>query len=215
MSVISGTMSEAEVKAMLRERGILTTDFMTPSREELGDLRLRYPVAVKASSRSILHKTEVGGVFLDVATPKELEARYDDLSTRFPEARVLVESMERKGPEAIVGLFRDGSFGLSIMTGLGGVTAELYKEVSFRKVPISRLDASEMVDETRLSSYFEGFRGFKADREAFIDLLLKVSGWGSSTKEMEQLDLNPVILREEGYVVVDAKMVLRSGEGGP
>ncbi|MEM0449653.1 MAG: acetate--CoA ligase family protein [Methanomassiliicoccales archaeon] len=202
------TLSEAEVKEMLRSRGITTTDFLLPTREELSRISLRYPLAVKVSSPDILHKTEVGGVFLNVSTPQELVARYDEIISRFPQGKVLVESMEKTGPEAIVGLFRDRSFGMSIMTGLGGVMTELFRDVSFRKLPISRLDALEMIEETRLNSYFEGFRGFRADEDAFIDLLLKMSSWVEELKDLEQLDLNPIILREKGYVVLDAKMII-------
>ncbi|HUL39249.1 MAG TPA: acetate--CoA ligase family protein, partial [Methanomassiliicoccales archaeon] len=159
------------------------------------------------SSPKVLHKTEVGGVFLDVATPDELVQRYDQIRARFPDADVLVESMEPKGPEVIVGLLLDRDFGLCIMFGMGGVMAELYKDVSFRRLPISRMDAQEMLEETKASAFFEGFRGFVADRAAMIDLLGKVSSLGMETEGLEQLDLNPVILREKGYVVVDAKMV--------
>lgn len=206
-----GALSEAEVKALLRRRGILTTDFLLPKREELESLPLRFPLAVKVCSRGILHKTEVGGVFLEVRTPEELEQRYDDIISRFPDAQVLVESMEPKGPEVIVGLLRDKDFGLSIMFGMGGVMAELYRDVSFRKVPVSELDAEEMLEESKAAAYFEGFRSFKADRGAMLDLLMKVSRWGDSEPSLDQLDLNPVILREKGYVVVDAKMILRAG----
>ncbi len=202
-------LSEAEVKQLLKERGVLTTTFLLPSREELRSLPLRYPLAVKVSSPDVLHKTEVGGVLLDVSDYDQLVRAYDQMATRFPGARVLVESMEPKGPEIIIGLLRDKDFGLNIMFGMGGVMAELYKDVSFRKIPISKRDAEEMLEESRASAFFEGFRGFLADRAAIIDLLTKVSRLGLENKEVEQLDLNPVILREKGYVVVDAKMVLR------
>lgn len=204
-------LSEGEVKGILKERGILTTSFLLPSREELRSLPLAYPLAVKVSSPRVLHKTEARGLFLDVQSYEELVRDYDDLKARFPGADVLVESMEPKGPEVIVGLIRDRDFGLSIMFGMGGVMAELYKDVSFRKLPISRKDAEEMLEESKASAFFEGFRGFKADREAILDLLQAVSVLGMEHANLEQLDLNPVILREKGYVVVDAKMVLKEG----
>jgi hypothetical protein len=201
-------LSEAKAKDLLRKRGILTTRYMLPRRDQLGSLPLEYPLAVKVSSPKVLHKTEVGGVFLDVSTPEELVMRYDQIKAKFPDADVLVESMEPKGPEVIVGLLRDKDFGLCVMFGMGGVMAELYKDVSFRKLPISRKDAAEMLEESKASAFFEGFRGFVADREATLDLLQEVSRMGTDMKGLEQLDLNPVILREKGYVVVDAKIVL-------
>ena len=209
MESASRALSEAEAKQLLKARGILTTRFLLPRRNELGDLPLSYPLAVKVSSAKVLHKTEVGGLFLDVATPEELLRRYDQIVARFPEAEVLVESMEPKGPEVIVGVLHDKDFGPCIMFGMGGVMAELYKDVSFRRLPITRKDAEEMLGESKASAFFQGFRGFVADREAMLDLLLNVSNLAMEKKDMEQLDLNPVILREDGYVVVDAKMVLK------
>lgn len=202
-------LSEAETKQLLKARGILTTKFALPLRGELNDLPLSYPLAVKVSSAKVRHKTEVGGLFLDVGTPEELLRRYDQIMARFPDAEVLVESMEPKGPEVIVGVLHDKDFGSCIMFGMGGVMAELYKDVSFRRLPITKKDAEEMLGESKASAFFQGFRGFVADRDAMIDLLLRVSSLAMEMRDMEQLDLNPVILREEGYVVVDAKMVLK------
>jgi len=205
----SSALPEAKAKELLKKRGILTTNFLVPHRTELENLPLSYPLAVKVSSPKILHKTEVGGVFLDVATSEELVARYDQIREKFPDADVLVESMEPNGPEVIVGLLRDRDFGICLMFGMGGVMAELYKDVSFRRLPISKQDAEEMLEETKASAFFEGFRGFVADREAVLDLLQKVSQLGMENQDLEQLDLNPVILRSKGYVVVDAKMIIR------
>jgi acyl-CoA synthetase (NDP forming) len=209
MESASRALSEAETKQLLKARGILTTKFLLPRRGELSDLPLSYPLAVKVSSAKVLHKTEVGGLFLDVATPDELLRRYDQIMSRFPDADVLVESMEPKGPEVIVGVLHDKDFGPCIMFGMGGVMAELYKDVSFRRLPITKKDAEEMLGESKASAFFQGFRGFFADREAMLDLLLRVSSMAMEKRDMEQLDLNPVILREDGYVVVDAKMVLK------
>ncbi|MDD1767611.1 MAG: acetate--CoA ligase family protein, partial [Methanomassiliicoccales archaeon] len=111
----------------------------------------------------------------------------------------------------IIGLFKDPNFGLSIMFGMGGVLTELYKDVSFRLVPISKLDADEMVNEVKAEKIFRGFRGMKAAREALLDLLVKVSSLGNEFGDhINQLDLNPVFVRESDYVVVDAKLMLES-----
>jgi acyl-CoA synthetase (NDP forming) len=208
MEVAPNVLSEVKAKDLLRNEGILTTRYLVPRRDQLSTIQLDYPLAVKVSSSKVLHKTEVGGVFLDVGTPEELTLRYDQIRAKFPDADVLVESMEPKGPEVIIGLLRDKDFGLCVMFGMGGIMAELYKDVSFRRLPISRKDAEEMLQESKASAFFEGFRGFLADREAVLDLLQKVSRMGMEIKGLEQLDLNPVILRERGYVVVDAKIVL-------
>jgi len=204
-------LSEAEAKDLLRKNGVMTTRYLVPRRNQLSKIGLDFPLAVKVSSSKILHKTEVGGVFLDIRTPEELLLRYDQIRAKFPDADVLVETMEPKGPEVIVGLLRDKDFGLCVMFGMGGVMAELYKDVSFRKLPISRKDAEEMLEGSKASAFFDGFRGFVADRQAILDLLQKVSRMAMELDGLEQLDLNPVILREKGYVVVDAKIVLAEG----
>jgi len=205
-------LTEAQVKSLLRERGVTTTDFRLPSRDQLAEMDLKYPVAVKVCSPKVLHKTEVGGVFLDVPDAAALEERYDQIMGRFPDAQVLVESMEPRGPEAILGVIQDHDFGPSIMFGMGGVMTELYKDVTFRTLPITRYDAQEMTEETKVDEFFKGFRGMHADRESIVRLLLAVSNMaGEMSGRLSQLDLNPIILRENGYVVVDAKMVLRNG----
>jgi len=204
-------LSESEVKSLLRSRGVKTTDFRVPERKELDSLNVRFPVAVKVCSPDILHKTELGGVFLNVKNAEEMIARYDEIKSKFPDASVLIEPMERPGIEVIIGLFKDPNFGLSIMFGMGGVLTELYKDVSFRLVPISKLDAEEMVNEVRAEKIFRGFRGMRADRDALLDLLVKVSSLGNEHGDhINQLDLNPVFVRESDYVVVDAKLMLES-----
>jgi len=209
---LESIMTEAQVKSLLRDKAISTTDFRLPSRDQLAHLDLRFPVAVKVCSPQVLHKTEVGGVFLDVADVKTLQQRYDQIMDRFPDAQVLVESMEAKGPEAILGVTDDHDFGPSIMFGMGGVLAELYQDVTFRTLPISKFDALEMTEETKVDEFFKGFRGMRADREAVVRLLLAVSDWAiEMSGTLSQLDLNPIILREKGYVVVDAKMIRREG----
>ncbi len=203
-------LSEAETKLLLREYSIPTTNFrVIRDREDLRNIQTRFPVAVKVSSTKILHKTEVGGIFLNVSDKNELIRRYDQMRSKFPEAEVLVEPMEEGGVEVIIGLLRDGTFGLSIMFGMGGILTELYKDITFRVLPINAYDAEEMLDEIKGAKLLQGFRGIRTDREALISLLMKVCEMGQSLKEsINQLDLNPVLVKEIGCVVVDAKLVL-------
>lgn len=205
-----GQLSEAEVKSLLAKLGIMTTRFVVPERHELRRMPFPFPMAVKVSSAEVLHKTEVGGVFLNIHNIQELEEKYDLIASRFPGTQVLVEAMEPPGPEVIIGLAEDAAFGMCIMFGVGGVQAELYKDVSFRTIPIERYDAEEMISETRAITFFEGFRGIKGDKEAVIELLCQISMLAMEHGEIVQMDLNPVILREHGYIVVDAKLKLRT-----
>jgi acyl-CoA synthetase (NDP forming) len=206
------SLSEAETKTLLREHGIPTTDFRLPDEDELPDLDIRYPVAVKVSSPTIQHKTEVGGVILDVRDRDELKQAYRSIAARFPNAKVLVEPMEKGEVGAIIGLLHDPAFGIAIMVGAGGIMTELYEDVSFRAVPIEAADADEMLSELRAAPLFQGFRGIKVDRVALVELLVAVSALGQELGEhIDQLDLNPVIVKEKGCVAVDAKLVLRPG----
>ncbi|MCL5961762.1 MAG: acetate--CoA ligase family protein [Chloroflexi bacterium] len=206
-------LAEDEVKAILRERGVQTPDSvvlpqgMLPAR-----LPLSYPVVVKIRSAAVLHKTEMKGVALNIPNRQELTKVIKEMRSRFPGEDLLVEQMEPPGIEIIVGLIEDPTFGLSIMCGMGGILAELYQDVAFRLVPISRAEAEEMLGELKAYPLFEGFRGIRASREAVIDLLLKVSSLGQElTGHVDQMDLNPVIVHADGAVVVDAKLIWKRG----
>ncbi len=203
------SLSEGETKLLLRQYGIPTTDFRLPSREELNELDIDFPIAIKVSSAKVIHKTEVGGLFLNVPDRKEMIKKYDLIKSRFPGADVLVEPMEKGGVEVIIGLLDDGTFGHSIMFGIGGILTELYRDVTFRSLPINDKDAEEMVNEIKGAKLLQGFRGIKTDREALLSTILKVGRMGFELKEhINQLDLNPVLVRENGCVAVDAKLVL-------
>lgn len=206
-------LAEDEVKAVLRERGIATPDSIVLPKGQLpADFTLPFPLVVKIRSADVLHKTELNGVALNIIDLENLEKTVAEMRCRFPGEDLLVECMEAPGVEIIVGLIEDATFGLSIMCGIGGILAELYQDVSFRRVPISRADADNMLRELKAHALFEGFRGIKANRDAVIDLLLKVSGLGHDLKgHIDQMDLNPVIVREDGAVVVDAKLIWKEG----
>jgi acyl-CoA synthetase (NDP forming) len=118
--------------------------------------------------------------------------------------------MEEKGVEIIVGLIQDPTFGLSIMCGIGGIFTELYKDVSFRVVPIDTYDAVHMIEELEGKKLLEGFRGMKADKQRVIDVVLRVSQLGEELIEyVDQMDLNPVFVYEDHICVVDAKLILK------
>jgi acyl-CoA synthetase (NDP forming) len=204
------SLAENEVKELLRESGIPTTDFQVVDRFEDIDLKkLKSLVVLKVCSPDILHKTDVGGVILDV--PKDqLEQEFRKMRDKFPKDKVLIESHQDRRVEVIVGLINDLTFGLTVMFGLGGIYTEVYKDVTFRVVPIKKEDAEEMLKEIKAAPILEGFRKIKVDREAIISILMKVSALGEKYKDnVDQMDLNPVFVKERGAVVVDAKLLLR------
>lgn len=204
-------LAEDEVKNLLKEYEIPTTRFKTIEfDEDLSDTSVEYPAVIKVCSPDILHKTEVKGVILNLQNEQELKKAIASFRKGFPGKRILVENMVSPGLELIMGIIYDDSFGISIMVGLGGVFTEALKDMSFRVIPITRYDAENMLDELKGSMLFQNFRGMKVDKNLAIDILLKLSELGQDYEDcLDQMDLNPVILREKDAVVVDAKMVLR------
>ena len=206
-----GPLAENEVKDLLNLYDIPTTKYKVINKEsELDKIGLKYPVALKVCSNKILHKTDVGGVKLNIRDEQELRKIFKEFKKKFPKENLLVDQMEEKGVEIIIGLVQDPTFGLSIMCGIGGIYTELYKDVSFRVVPIDRYDAEQMIEEIKGKKLLEGFRNIPANKQLVIDLLLKVSKIGAELDEhIDQMDLNPVFVYEESLCVVDAKLILK------
>jgi acyl-CoA synthetase (NDP forming) len=207
----TGALAENEVKDVLRAYGIPTTHYQVVRTEkDLESLTLHFPVALKVCSPAILHKTDVGGVSLNIQNKDDLKKTFKEFRKKFPAENMLVDQMEDKGVEIIVGLIQDPTFGLSIMCGIGGIFTELYKDVSFRVVPIDEYDASQMIEELVGKKLLEGFRGIKANKQLVIDLVLKVSKLGEELIDhVDEMDLNPVFVYEKRICVVDAKLILK------
>ena len=208
---VKGALAENEVKDLLKAFNIKTTKFeVVRNLNDLEKLRLKFPVALKVCSREILHKSDVGGVKLGINDFYELKKEFNEFKKKFPKENLLVEQMEDKGVEIIIGLVNDPTFGLSIMCGIGGIFTELYKDVVFRVVPIDKYDAEQMVEEIKGKKLLEGFRGIKSNKHLVIDLLLKFSKIGEELIEkIDQMDLNPVFIYATKYCVVDAKLILK------
>ncbi len=206
-----GALAENEVKDLLNAYGITTTKYKLIKKEsDLINLGLEFPVALKVCSSKILHKTDVGGVKLGIKDLNELKRTFEVFKKKFPNENLLVDQMMEKGIEIIVGLIQDPTFGLSIMAGIGGIYTELYKDVSFRVVPIDKIDAEEMVEEIKGKKLLEGFRNIPANKELVIDLIYKVSKIGEELMEyIDQMDLNPVFVYKNDICVVDAKLILK------
>lgn len=206
-----GPLAENEVKDLLKAYGIRTTNYKLVNKpEDLENLGLKFPVALKVCSSKILHKTDVGGVKLGIQNMNELKKTLQEFRKKFPKENLLVDQMEEKGVEIIVGLVQDPTFGLSIMCGIGGIFTELYKDVTFRVVPIDRYDAEQMMEEIKGKKLLEEFRNIPANKELVADLLLKISKIGQELDEhIDQMDLNPVFVYGDDLCVVDAKLILK------
>ena len=206
-----GPLAENEVKDLLNAYGIRTTKYKLVNKiEHLEEIELKFPVALKVCSNKILHKTDVGGVKLDIQDMDSLKKEFKEFKKKFPSENLLVDQMEEKGVEIIIGLVQDPAFGMSIMCGIGGIFTELYKDVTFRVIPIDRYDAKEMIEEIKGKKLLEGFRNIKANKQLVVELLIKISKIGQELiKHIDQMDLNPVFVYEDGLCVVDAKIILK------
>lgn len=206
-----GSLAENEVKDLLTFYNIKTTKYKLVERiDDLNNIDLTYPLALKVCSKNILHKTDVGGVKLNIQNFNDLEKTFKVFKKKFPDEKFLVDQMEEKSVEIIIGLVQDPAFGLSIMVGIGGIYTELYKDVSFRVIPIDRYDAEEMIEEIKGKKLLEGFRNIKANKNLVIDLILKVSKIGEELMDrIDQLDLNPVFVYKDKTCVIDAKLILK------
>lgn len=206
-----GALAENEVKNLLKKYCIKTTSYeIVKNIDDLEKIKIAFPVALKVCSSKILHKTDVGGVKLDIKDIEELRQTFKNFRKKFPTEDLLIDHMEKKGVEIIIGLIQDPTFGLTIMFGIGGIFTELYRDVSFRVVPIERYDAEQMIEEIKGKKLFEGFRNIKANKKLVINLLLKVSKMGEELIDrIDQMDLNPVFVYENDTCVVDAKLILK------
>jgi acetyl coenzyme A synthetase (ADP forming)-like protein len=181
--------------------------------------KIGFPVAVKLTSSTITHKTDVGGVVLDIKSEIQVEHAFEDIRTRLAKMGrehemqgVSVQRMVKGGVEAIVGVTQDPSFGPLIMFGIGGIYAELLKDVAVKLHPLTDLDAEELISSVKMVRLFEGFRGSSAsDIEALKDLLLRLSALVEDIPEIAELDLNPVKVmpQGEGYWVVDSRILVK------
>ncbi len=209
-------LMEHESKQILENAGIKTTGGMVALSEDeavemSGDLG--YPVVLKIVSPDVIHKTDFGGVKLDLKNEREVKEAYHDILSRFRDEKVIgvsVQKMAPPGVEAIVGVTRDASFGPVLMFGLGGIFAEVLKDVTFRVLPITEDSADEMLEEIKGYSLLKGYRGQSVDIPALKELLLKVSNLAITQPEITELELNPVVLYPSGYLTVDARMFIDS-----
>ncbi|MDH5200261.1 MAG: acetate--CoA ligase family protein [Candidatus Bathyarchaeota archaeon] len=175
-----------------------------------------FPVVLKIVSPQVLHKSDAGGVLINIRDAEGVREGYEkiieNVKARVPDAEItgiLVQEMAPDGTQVIVGSTKDPTFGPTIMFGLGGIFVEVLKDVSFRLVPITRVDAEEMVREIKAYKILEGVRGMPpADQETILDILMKTSEMLVECPEIKELDMNPILVYEKGAKIVDARVIL-------
>ncbi|TLX85499.1 MAG: acyl-CoA synthetase, partial [Thaumarchaeota archaeon] len=211
-------ITEESSKEILSEYGIkvplyalvTNTDEAARKSKEIG-----FPLVAKIVSADILHKTDVGGVKVGLNSEDEVRKAFDDmfyrLKEKFDVKGVLLEKMVPNGVELIIGLQNDSQFGPSIMVGLGGIYTEIFKDVSFRVLPITKNDALKMLESLRGKDILRGFRGSKPiNMDMLCEAIVHIGTLGvDMAGKYESIDFNPVVLYPDGYFVVDAKIILK------
>jgi 3-hydroxypropionyl-CoA synthetase (ADP-forming) len=211
-------ITEESAKAILTNYGIkVPPSALVSTAQEAADKakQLGFPLVAKIVSPEILHKTDVKGVRVGLKSEQEVRDAFDDmygrLSTKYHIKGVILERMVDPGLEVIVGLQNDPQFGPVIMFGLGGINTEIFKDVTFRVLPITPKDTEEMIENLKGKSMLKGFRGSEpVDLSTVSDMLMKIAKLGTDAAAYyESVDFNPVILYPHDYFVVDAKILLR------
>jgi acyl-CoA synthetase (NDP forming)/GNAT superfamily N-acetyltransferase len=207
-----GWMPPDKTAELLRCYGIPLAELTPVGSEDEAVSALRAaagPVVLKADVPGLVHKTDAGAVLLDLRTEADVRAAYGKLTDRFGERQrqVLVQPMISGGTEVIIGVADDHMFGSLVVFGLGGVATEVLADHAARLTPLTDVDADKLIGSIRAAPLLLGHRGSPAaDLGALRDLLLRVSRLADDLPEVTDLDLNPVIARPDGAVVVDARI---------
>ena len=178
-----------------------------------------YPVVLKIASPDILHKTDVGGVKVNLQNSEQVRDAFDLMTYRaqryLPEARLwgcLVQEMVPSGAlEVLVGMNRDPQFGPLVTFGLGGIYVETLKDVTFRIAPFSKLEAKQMLKEIRAKALLDGVRGNpEVDKDAIVETLLRIGQLVQDFPEILELDINPLMVfpKNQGAIAIDMRIVL-------
>ena len=213
------SLLETEAKELLREYGIPVPNFkLIKSEEEIAELakEINFPIVMKIVSPDIIHKTDAGGVKVGVKDEEEARIAYQEIISKAIKynkkasiSGVIAYTMVPQGTEIIIGMMKDPHFGPVIMFGLGGIFVEVLKDISFRILPIEEIDAREMIAEIKGYEILKGARGNPPrDIRAIEEVLMKVSKLTMENPEINEIDLNPIFVFENGIQAVDARMIL-------
>tara|TARA_Y100000590_G_scaffold426943_1_gene536604 strand:+ start:21 stop:731 length:711 start_codon:yes stop_codon:yes gene_type:complete len=212
-------LNEVEAKQLLASAGVpvAQTQLATNSDEAVKAAdNIGYPVVMKIVSPDIAHKSDVGGVVIDVGDSDQVRSVFEEISKSVAEKAptaeidgIAIQAMVPQGTEIIVGSTTDEQFGPVMMFGLGGVFVEILEDVAFRVVPLEPKDASDLVREIKGFPLLDGARGReKADLASLENLILNVSNLVDNNPQISELDLNPIFAYADGVVAVDAHVVL-------
>lgn len=212
-------LTEIESKELLKAAKIPVVETkLATTKSEAVEIakKLGFPVVMKIVSPDVVHKSDAGGVKLGIQNATQAGKAYSDIlasvKKHYPKAKITgisVQKMARQGIEIIIGMTKDAQFGPVIMFGLGGILVEVLKDVSFRIVPMTKRDASEMITEIKGFPILKGYRGQEPANIPYLeDLIVKVSDFIEKTPEIKELDLNPIFAYKDGATAVDARIIL-------
>ncbi|MCG3220111.1 MAG: acetate--CoA ligase family protein [Candidatus Heimdallarchaeota archaeon] len=177
--------------------------------------KIGYPIVMKIISEDVIHKSDSGGVKVAINSDDDLKIAYDEMiesvKKYYPDAKIEGVSIEEmvKGVELLIGINTDLQFGKMIAFGIGGVFVEVYKDVSFRLIPVTKQDIEEMIDEIEGKTILDGYRGMpEVNKEELILLILKISKLIEENPSIKEMDLNPVVGTEDGLKAIDARIIL-------
>jgi acetate---CoA ligase (ADP-forming) subunit beta len=210
---------ETEAKTILTEYRIPVTKFNLAKNDkeatEYAD-RIGYPIVLKIVSPDIIHKSDVGGVLINLKTSADVASAYKKIIENVKKYKadakilgVIVQEMAPKSTEVIIGAIKDPQFGQTVMFGLGGIFVELLKDVNFRIAPLNAEEAKEMITQLKAFPLLNGYRNTPlADLDALVRIICNVSRLVMEQPEIKELDLNPIMAYPKGAKAVDARIIL-------
>ena len=214
-------MGEVETRPLLEAYGIpLTPAGLAKDQHEAGKIAVQigYPLVMKIVSRDILHKSDAGGIRLNLQSIDEVKEAFTDIMQTVRKNKpgatvdgILLERMVPKGQEVIVGVKLDATFGPMLMMGMGGIYVELLKDVAFRIAPVTRDEIRQMILETYAGQLMQGFRGQPAmDVEAVVEVVGRIAQLALDFPMISELEINPLIVYEagKGVIAVDSRAIL-------
>jgi len=209
------TLSEFESAQLLTAFGIPTVkEILARDWDEVkkAAAKIGYPVVLKVCSPEVSHKTESGLVAVDLRDEADLETAFKRIGEASPvkDADYLVQEMVKGGRELVVGMVRDPQFGPCVMFGLGGILTEILGDVTFRPAPLDESDAMEMLMEIRGNKILGAVRGMEAvDLDSLVQCLMAMGRIGMAHEEIQAIDVNPLIIKGNSPVAVDALVILK------
>ncbi len=174
-----------------------------------------YPIVLKIVSEDVLHKSDSGGVKIGIKSGEDLKKAYEEMIIKvrrfYPDAKIGGFSIEEmvEGVELLIGTNTDPQFGKMIALGIGGIFVEVYKDVSFRLIPVNDEDVEDMINEIKGRKMLDGYRGKpKVDKDELKSLVLRISKLIEANPIIKEMDLNPVVATKDGLKAIDARIIL-------